>query len=73
MYLHSPSGKGVITGHADGTIVRYMLEEEGGNMARVLGLSFLSGSVVHSIHDCRGLCVTTPVLRMPLPGVAPPL
>lgn len=33
--LHSPSGKGIISGHADGTIVRYFFEEDGAGLARV--------------------------------------
>ncbi len=33
VFVHSPSGKGVLTGHADGTIVKYMFEEDGGNTA----------------------------------------
>ena len=31
----SPSGKGVICGHADGSIVRYMFEEEGAELTKV--------------------------------------
>ncbi|KAL5460471.1 hypothetical protein EMCRGX_G033922 [Ephydatia muelleri] len=30
----SPSGKGIISGHADGTIVRYFLEDEGAGLAK---------------------------------------
>ena len=32
---HSPSGKGIISGHADGTIIRYFFEDEGSGLARV--------------------------------------
>ena len=32
---YSPSGKGIISGHADGTIVRYFLEDEGAGLAKV--------------------------------------
>jgi len=30
----SPSGKGIISGHADGTIIRYFFEDEGSGLAR---------------------------------------
>lgn len=29
MCLCSPSGKGILSGHADGSIVRFFLEDEG--------------------------------------------
>jgi len=29
MCVCSPSGKGILSGHADGSIVRYFLEDEG--------------------------------------------
>jgi len=29
VYDCSPSGKGILSGHADGSIVRYFLEDEG--------------------------------------------
>ena len=31
----SPSGKGIISGHTDGTIVRYFFEDEGSGLAGV--------------------------------------
>lgn len=31
----SPSGKGILSGHADGTIIRYFFEEEGAGLTRV--------------------------------------
>ena len=33
--LSSPSGKGIVCGHADGSLVRYMFEEEGGELTKV--------------------------------------
>ena len=33
--IYSPTGKGIISGHADGTIVRYFFEEDGAGLARV--------------------------------------
>jgi hypothetical protein len=35
LYTCSPSGKGIISGHADGTIVRYFFEEDGSGLSRV--------------------------------------
>ena len=37
----SPSGKGVICGHADGSIVRYMFEEEGAELTKVPGATIV--------------------------------
>ena len=34
-FLCSPSGKGMISGHADGTIIRFMFEEDGSGLAGV--------------------------------------
>lgn len=34
--LNSPSGKGIVCGHADGAIVRYMFEEESAELTKVL-------------------------------------
>ena len=33
--LCSPSGKGIVCGDADGSLVRYMFEEEGGELTKV--------------------------------------
>ena len=34
-FLYSVSGKGVLTGHADGSIVRYFFEDEGTGESQV--------------------------------------
>ena len=62
----SPSGKGIISGHADGTIIRFMFEDDGSGLAGVntqsinppsltqlLALYVLQGAVVkHSCPPC---------------------
>ncbi len=35
LYLYSPSGKGVLCGHADGSIVRFTFEGGAGDLSRV--------------------------------------
>ena len=42
---YSPSGKGIISGHADGTIVRYFFEDEGSGLARVSRMA-----VTHTVY-----------------------
>ena len=63
----SSSGKGFISGHADGTIVRYFFEDDGSGLSKVsliisndqLVLKRRSSSV-----DCRDLFVVTLVHHM---------
>lgn len=33
--LFSPSGKGILSGHADGAIVRYIFEDDGSGLTQV--------------------------------------
>ena len=37
----SPSGKGIISGHADGSVVRYFLEDEGNGESQVKILNIM--------------------------------
>lgn len=48
MILHlvfSPNGKGILSGHADGAIVRYIFEDDGSGLTQV--------SYLHSIKCCK--------------------
>ena len=66
----SPSGKGIISGHADGTIVRYFFEEDGAGLARVCGARVVSMGVNKTV--CRVPFVITRVPRMHWLGQTPP-
>ena len=46
-YPCSPSGKGIISGHADGTIIRFMFEEDGSGLAGVSSQSINPLSLTH--------------------------
>lgn len=51
LFVCSPSGKGILSGHADGSVVRYFLEDDGTGEAQVrvyfvLHRSFACGSRV---------------------------
>ncbi len=35
LFVYSPSGTGILSGHADGTIVRYLFEEDGSDLSKV--------------------------------------
>lgn len=52
--IHSPSGKGIISGHADGTIVRYFFEEDSSGLARVRVLESIR--VLHSCTENK-VCI----------------
>ena len=39
--LNSPSGKGILSGHADGSIVRYFFDDEGSGDSQVWSLGYL--------------------------------
>lgn len=36
LYFLSPSGKGILSGHADGSIIRYFFDDEGSGDAQVI-------------------------------------
>ena len=62
-FFHSPSGKGIVCGHADGSIVRYMFEEEGGDLTKVNSNTFKS-IIIHKahLHSLSITCMRTLVL-----------
>ena len=35
LYLNSPSGKGILSGHADGAVVRFFFDDEGSGDSQV--------------------------------------
>ena len=79
----SPSGKGIISGHADGTIVRYFFEDEGAGLAGVSHShsSLHTRPLNNSYKPCRASLLQThvclpsftpqgPICRHPCPPYA---
>ena len=58
----SPSGKGIISGHADGSVVRFFFEDEGTGESQVNPKCFCSIActawAVHLVHDHKPLCTS---------------
>lgn len=47
--LLSCSGKGILSGHADGTIVRYFFDDEGSGESQVC----IKGALGSGVRECR--------------------
>ena len=54
-FCFSPSGKGLISGHADGTIIRFMFEDDGTGLA---GVSYIIANTPTSVFHCWSLYYT---------------
>lgn len=84
LFCVSVSSKGILSGHADGKVVRFFFDDEGSGDSQVPTASFIthpytvcvsfhtccSASITHSLsHRCRGSCWYTRAHPMLWPGV----
>ena len=68
---YSPTGDGIVSGHADGKIVRYMFQDE---QSRVSAHSAMSVAIPACVPACsRVQCAVTLVLQLPWLGLVLPL
>ena len=62
----------MLSGHADGTIVRYFLEDDGGGLSKVGMVALHNREILMLYYFHRGQFVGTPVLLTLWPGAPPP-